>query len=39
MRVKSNPRAIGLLIVSLALLAVSVTQMLTQSGGVDAGDE
>jgi hypothetical protein len=27
MRVKSNPRAIGLLLVSLALLALSVTQM------------
>ena len=29
MRVKSNPRAIGLLLVSLALLALSVTHMLS----------
>ncbi|MCI0331817.1 MAG: hypothetical protein L0228_01165 [Planctomycetes bacterium] len=31
-RVKSNPRAIGLLVVSLALLALSVTQMLMHRG-------
>jgi hypothetical protein len=34
MRVKSNPRAIGLLIVSLALLALSVTQMGANQDGL-----
>jgi hypothetical protein len=34
MRVKSNPRALGLLVVSLALLALSVTQMTVHQKGL-----